>query len=438
MNVTEERQNILSAVRGYQEAHKEDKVFVAKDLVETLEPLFERYGYRRRKGPREVQRILVLRDDAAGDFVLNSPFMRELRRIYPKAHITLFASKRNDEIARCCPYIDNIIVNEMTFKQESIWEVLGKLGALAAEHLLSHHFDMAFSGRLGIRSADVILMYLSGARERIAYTQDRPMGGGKIARIGWDVMLTLPVPLQSKIESDVDRNLFMLEYMLRLPIADRHLEAWFLNTEGEAAVKLLAPLKEREGCERIYAIMPGASESFKQWPVERFRELLEEILRREPGTSLAVLGGPDDKDKAQLLSDAFPGRAICLAGKLPFRMSLAVLSLCQKYIGSDTGLMHMASAMKVPILTVFPYPASLGFFPMSCPVRFQPYEVPSVVLLPPEPADERCRLINGTGCANKEGRAHCILGVTVPKMLEGYELLERRIAEKKTGAVLMK
>lgn len=435
--MTEEQQKVLNALMSYYEAHKGEKRFYAKTLVEHMEPVFTELGFRKEIEPGTQPKILVLRDDAAGDFVLGSAFLRELRRVYPKAHITLFGSKRNDEIARCCPYTDNLLVNGMEFESEDFWVVFKAMAPYVVEHLLPYHFDLAFSGRLGVYSADVLIMYLAGARARVAYTQDRMASNGKIARIGWDVLLSHAVPLRRRVESDADRDLFLLEYLLQLPVADRRLEMWELASDREAAEQAIEPLIKEKKVKRLYAIMLSASEVYKAWPSERFEQLLKTIMQKEKDVGLVVLGGPADSQVADAFAARFPHKAISLAGRLPFRVSAAVLGRCEKYIGNDTGLMHMAAAHGLPVLTVFTFPASLGLYPMSCPVRFQPYGVPSVAVLPAEAKEERCNFRNGTGCAERK-EPHCILNVTVEKMLEGYELLTKCIKEKRTHALLLK
>ncbi|MBQ9406342.1 MAG: glycosyltransferase family 9 protein [Desulfovibrio sp.] len=436
--MTEEQQKVLDGLLAFAQEHRNGE-FSGQALADKMEPIFQELGFRKELEPAAAakQKILVLRDDAAGDFVLSSAFHRELRRIYPQAHITLFGSDRNHELAQCCPYIDNLIVNRREYLNHPFWDVFTGLARYVVEVLLPHHFDLGFSGRLGIKSADVLILYMAGVNRRVGFTQNRAAGPGRIAVIGWDVLLTAAVPLRARIESDADRDLFMLEYLPQLPIADRRLEMWLLDADRREAEQALAPLREERKVRRLYAVMPGASELFKEWPVERFAALLSDIMHQEKDLGLVVLGGPRDREKADVLAAKFGRRAVSLAGRLPFRVSAAVLSLCERYIGNDTGLMHMAAAQGLPVLTLFPYPASLNLFPMSCPVRFHPYGVPSVAVLPSTPADEKCRLMHGTGCAERSG-PHCILGVTVEKMREGYALLNKCIREKRTRTVLLK
>ena len=74
--MTEEQKKIYEALMAYCESHK-DRPFVPRELVAHMEPVFKEMGFRGEALPEERHRILAVKDDAAGDFVLFSPFMRE-------------------------------------------------------------------------------------------------------------------------------------------------------------------------------------------------------------------------------------------------------------------------------------------------------------------------------------------------------------------------
>ncbi len=424
--MTEEQEKIYRALMAYYESHK-SKDFVPRELVEHMEPVFREAGFRRELRSGEKTHILVEKDDAAGDFVLFSPFLRELRRIYPHSHITLYASDRNTALAKCCPYTDNMLVKDLEKEQGSLWEMFPIIAKHAVEYLVPYHFDLGFCGRMGLKAAGILLMYMGGVKRRVAWTHIREDVNGKLVDLGWNAMISVPVPLHNIMQSDADRNLYLLEYLLQLPIADRQLELWTLASDREAAKEALAPLLSKKHIKRLYTVMPCTSQRFREWPVERFIELLKVIMKREKDVGLVMLGAKEDAPKAETLAKAFPGRALALAGKLPFRVSAEVVGMTEKYIGNDTVLMHFAAAKQVPVLVVFPFPAELGLHCMSIPIRFQPYNVPAVIVLPARAAGPNCKIQPGTGCA--EEQPHCILNVTVEKMLEGYKYLDRCMAE---------
>ena len=117
-----------------------------------------------------------------------------------------------------------------------------------------------------------------------------------------------------------------------------------------------------------------------------------------------------------------------LAGKLKFSESAAVISRCQQYIGCDTGLMHIAAALKLPVLSVNCFPVDMPMEYMSIPVRFAPYRVPGVVVYPSKHMDD-CDDKWGYGCKVTD-RSHCILGVSAERMVNGFSLLQDKIRAK--------
>ena len=433
--MTEEQKKVYEALMAFYESHKGTK-FIPKQLKDHMEPVFQELGLRQEPMPGGHHHILVARDDAAGDFVLFSPFMRELRRLYPTAHISLFASDRNIELARCCPYIDELILKNFEKEVGTIWELFPILARFAVECFLPQHFDLAFAGRLGIKSVGVLLMYMGGVKRKVSYTQIRADMSGRKVDNGWNALLDVAVPLLPLMQSDADRDLYLLEYLLQLPIANRELELWTLVSEHEAAKEAVAPLLGKKHIRRLYTVMPCTSEPFREWPVERFVEMLKVIMKKEKDLGLVLMGSQRDAQRTEAVAEKFPGRAISLAGKLPFRVSAEVVGLTEKYIGDDTALMHIAAAKRVPVLTTFPFPAELGLQPLSVPVRFQPYHVPSVIVVPPKAAGPKCNIGHGTGCMEQE--PHCILGITVEKMLEGYDYLNKNIRERRNVPMVLK
>ncbi len=430
----QEVERITSVIRELGEKFGAGK-FEPKVFTDTLEPIFQELGYRKSPHPKDQPHVLVVRDDAAGDFVLFSPFLRELRRLYPAAHITLLASRRNQDLAMCCPHVDNVLLNDLLAKVEGQLFRLEKMAELA-KMLLPYHFDLAFMPRLGIKSMSLVTGYASGAKCRIGFTQDRNVyGQDKIVPTGWNVLLTEAVPFLDGFVSDVDRNLSLLEYMLKLPLARRELELWYTEQDRAAALEAIAPLSAKVA--KLLAVVPGASMKMKEWPLELYKEFAGSLLDADRELGAVVMGGPQDQEIAEELSAALGDRAISLAGRLSFRASAAAMSHVICYVGNDTALMHFAAAQKKPILAVEPFPASLPMSPMAVPVRFQPYQVSAVVVLPPKAVDEKCKELFGYGCAHKDEH-HCIAGVTVEKMRKGWNLLQQRIATGENNVVIMK
>lgn len=415
-------QKVKTALHAYAARMAAEGKFRAVDFVAYMEPVFREAGFRATKPAGEIRKILLVRDDAAGDFVLFSPVIREIRRLYPKAHITLLVSSRNSGLAVSCPYVDDIIIDKLSFDTNYFPSIFNAELQLA-ETLWEHDYDLAFAGRLGIRSGSLLLMYMAGICERVGFTQNRSDPAGNFADLKWDCLLTLAVPFLPNAMHDVDRNLMLLENMLRLPVADREIEVWITDKDRQAVTPLLQPLLSG-GMKRILAVAPTASVGKKRWPVERYQAVLKRILKKEKRTGLIILGGPEDLAAGEKFAAAFGRRAISLAGRLSFSESAAAVEMAALYIGNDTGLMHVAAALKKPVLSVncFPLDVKMGY--LSVPLRFVPYHVPSVTVFPAVRRGS-CSDAWQHGCGADE--PHCILNVTVETVLKGYEALLQKV-----------
>ena len=115
----------------------------------------------------------------------------------------------------------------------------------------------------------------------------------------------------------------------------------------------------------LLAIAPGARWPTKRWPAERFAAVAQE-LARERGAVVVILGGPDEAHLASALCDNLEVPAINVAGSLSLMHSAALLSRCRLLISNDSGLMHMATAVRVPVVAIFgPTVQEFGFYPFQ-------------------------------------------------------------------------
>lgn len=132
---------------------------------------------------------------------------------------------------------------------------------------------------------------------------------------------------------------------------------------------------------KLWALAPSAAWPMKRWPLEHFKKLIQ-IL---PDHQFVILGGPEDQFCEELKATA-EDRVQNFAGRLNLAESLALITKCQGLISADTGLMHGADQMGVPVIALMG-PTAFGF----------PYFKKSKVL----EVDLACRP------CTKDGRGRC-------------------------------
>ena len=103
--------------------------------------------------------------------------------------------------------------------------------------------------------------------------------------------------------------------------------------------------------EPFIAIAPFTTRPQKHWPSEHWQNLIHKV-RKHSHLPIAILGGPGDVAKAEALTFECNG-VISLAGKISLEESVSVLSLCDAFVGVDTGLTHLATSYKKPTVAIF-------------------------------------------------------------------------------------
>ena len=123
------------------------------------------------------------------------------------------------------------------------------------------------------------------------------------------------------------------------------------NDETEAGRDRLA---EAANGDRYCAVHAGSGDTIfalsKRWPPKRWSELIPR-LRREFGLTPVLLEGPEDAGVIELIRQHVDVPALRLSG--PLAEAAAVLKACDLYVGSDSGLAHLAAAVGTPPVTLF-------------------------------------------------------------------------------------
>lgn len=106
----------------------------------------------------------------------------------------------------------------------------------------------------------------------------------------------------------------------------------------------------------LLALSPSANRIGKTWPLDRFITLIDRLTAAGApldGWSIAVLGGPDERDAARALSESLEGRDVRDITGEGLLATAALLERADIFVGNDSGLMHMAAAMGCPVVALF-------------------------------------------------------------------------------------
>jgi ADP-heptose:LPS heptosyltransferase len=282
-----------------------------------------------------IRRILVIEPWNVGDLVLATPILRELRRRYPKAKISILAKPHARELLEGSGLVDDVIPFYLPWtaqrdKLRRSFSVLPEMRSVIRV-LRARRFDMTVDSRMDIRSN--LLAAMSGARLRIGYD----IGGG-----GW--LLTHALPSDRDDSHKVDDWLALLDLLPGSAPAERS-RPTLVVTEEERKRARRKLAEAGANTSPLIAYHPGGSHPGKRWPRARFEELIGDLTASLAGSHIVFLG-PDEEDSA-----GWPSNAIVL--REPLRQMMATLTECSVLVCNDSGPMHVADALGVPVVAIF-------------------------------------------------------------------------------------
>lgn len=326
------------------------------------------------------ERIIVVKLDRIGDFVLVIPFLRELRRHRSKAWITLVATESVRALAENCPYVNEaLFVRRPSSGPRDAWRQWREWLHVSWKHLLPLRASLAIMPRCDVDLyGGYALLAFTNAPRRISYSARVNAVKARRNR-GADLLLTDAVGLTGG-PHDVERNLALLA-TLGLTASSNHLELWPSVNGAAAAARHLAAAVDHT----LVAVCPVSAEAVKDWPLERFLSVVRHFADR-PRTTFLLLAGPEYAGLSDRPDVCALNNLVSLAGRLALDESAALLARCHLVLSVDTGLMHVAAALHRPLVVV----SALGHGddPEShySPERFGPWGDDAVLVSPHYPA----------------------------------------------------
>jgi heptosyltransferase III len=263
-------------------------------------------------------RFLILRGGAIGDFVLTLPAIQALRDRWPGAHIELLGYPHIANLALAGRLVDHVDSLDRA-------EVARFFAAVPSftEEQVDH-----------IASFDLIFLYLHDPQGVVR--------GNLLAAGARQVIYGSPL-VQSGHAVD-----HLMKPLEALAIYGDHPNSSLSLSESLCA-RGRDWLKERGLDPGLVAVHPGSGSSRKNWPAERFAELVTRL--RSKGTAVLLVFGEADHAVSAVLRTRLPEVPVLADRSLVDVAS--VLSACGGYVGNDSGITHVAAALGLPVVALF-------------------------------------------------------------------------------------
>lgn len=316
---------------------------------------------------RNVQRLLVVRLGSMGDIIHTMPAAFALRVANPAATMGWLVEERWVELLCAAPeprsgprsprrpVVDKLhLVNTRAWRKHLFSTQTWERAAAALSDLRAAGYDVAVDFQGAVRSA--FLARCSGAPMVYGFRQPRE----NVA----SMLYTHQVMAQGT--HIVEQNLSLAEELLGKSLAAPPVQF----PCDEAAERHCADWLQHEAIRDFILLSPGGGWGAKQWPASRYGRVARSL--GQDGHRVLINFGPGEEELAKAVEAASGGSAKMVNCSLPELITLT--RRARLFIGGDTGPMHLAAALGIPVVAIFG---------PTNPARNGPFGTNSIVLRGP-------------------------------------------------------
>ena len=288
-----------------------------------------------------MQGILIIAPNWIGDAVMTQPLLAALKSQYPASTIDVLASTWVAPIYRACTEVNDVIEADFQHKQLQ-WGLRKQI----VKDLQSKNYQTCYVLPNSLKSA--LIPWMANIPFRIGYRGELRFG-----------LINIALNNPSKINRPP-----MVEHYLAL--------SQLLSDEETLAAKTLTPKlnvssSAKQSIDKklsdanidsksVFIFCPGAEYGpTKRWPASHFAELATHLAQELPNANIILLGSKSDHQLAEEIlqqsQDSVKIHNWC--GNTSLDEAIALIGLAKVVVSNDSGLMHIAAALKTPQIAIF-------------------------------------------------------------------------------------
>lgn len=290
------------------------------------------------------EKILIIRLSSIGDILLTTPVIRLLKKKFPTCQIDFVIKKEFLQVLGDHPQVHKFYVFD---KQSEI----GSLPAIK-QRIRQQHYDLIVDLHKNFRSywltigsrAKRIVRYRKGIIQRFFYVKFKLNFSREIVPVSVKYIRSL-APYQ--IDDDHQGLDFFVNSDVTHQIRHQYYNFW------------------QEDAPKIIGIVPGAHHPTKRWTPEGFSEVIN-YLTEKSSYKIVLFGNQDDHKLVATFNFKSSSKILNATGQLTLQETGALMDCCDLVLTNDSGLMHLAAALKKKVVAIFGSTTEqLGFFPYT-------------------------------------------------------------------------
>jgi lipopolysaccharide heptosyltransferase II len=263
-------------------------------------------------------RILVRAPNWLGDSVISAPAVRTIKAGRPDLHLTIAAPEKISAVWKLVPGVDEVVALDGK-------NVFGTVKAIRNRP----RFDAAIVLPSSFRTA--LEVWLAGVRRRVGFSGHRRR---------WLLnQIVAEAPRRGPVEHQVNRYL--------------HMARELGGAKAPPEMRKFLPRLKTNGAPAKLALSPGAEYGpAKRWLPERFAEVALTVTEQRP-VQWILFGTDADQESGAAIESALGSRCVNRIGQTGLDQLVAELAECALLLTNDTGTMHLATLLGVPVVAIF-------------------------------------------------------------------------------------
>jgi len=334
----------------------------------------------------KANNVLIIMMGGIGNMIFLTPALKALRKALPSSTFSFLLGPYGAEKA---VEGSSLIDKKIIIEPKKFTGLSGNLRLIRKLKHESFNLSITSTGTNPLKSG--LLCTLAGIKSRL---------GENINRKG--VFYNLRVPFD-KNQHEVESNIRLIQ-RLGIEVEDRSLFIQRSKEDQNFAQKYFAQ-NNLEG-KLVVGMHPGSGihqAGFKRWSKERFSQLADRLIK-DMSASVILFGGVEETGLAEDISGMMRSRPLIMTGKTTLPETAALIEKCSLFISNDSGLLHVASAVKAPVI---------GIFGPTDPERTGPYADSSAVIRK-DMTCSPCYAGKPVRCDHSE----CLDSITVDEVIE--------------------
>lgn len=325
--------------------------------------------------------ILIIKPSSLGDILHTFPAVKLIRETFPHAQIDWLVNPSFAPILSYCDGICNII--DFPRKELASASKFFPFMIRLLRKLRNKDYDMVIDLQGLFRSA----FFAKAAKTKTTAGFKNPRE--PISKIFYDIKVAVP----NELAHAVEKNAFLVSKLLGVEYRVPHLNLPEITEYSAPVNKNLSAfnIARNDVC---VGVISGARWESKKWPASFFAEIINSVCGKNNRCKFILSGAPSDIPSAEeILTKTNPEKVFNMAGKTGTAELVELIRKCSVIITNDSGPMHIAAALNIPVL---------AFFGPTLPEKTGPYGKNHVILT----SDTDCIGCLKRYCPDKSYKCH--------------------------------